>query len=195
MQGTGPGWQGISESIGEFGVARVVKAGGEPPIPIQPSGPPGPNSKYGGIAMARTVAGGAAPGRMNRRFLLVAVLLAVLSAVLVYAKISATKRLVVEARAAAGDTDGRRREAPIEQRTLLTADHARAEERARRTRCCRARIASIADAVGKVTKYPIRRTAGDRRATSSTRAKPATDARCRSSCPTGKRAMSISASR
>ena len=58
--------------------------------------------------MARSVAGGAAPSRLNRKFLFVAVLLAVLSAVLVYAKISATSDSSKSSSGGAGDVDRRR---------------------------------------------------------------------------------------
>ena len=143
--------------------------------------------------MARSIAGGgASPSRLNRKFLVVAVLLAVLSAVLVYARISAPSdsssskaggvtQTVVVAKTA------------IQPRTLLTADQLEVKTVSADSVVVGA-YGTVADAIGKTVKYPI---AANGQITTSNvidTSRPATDASLSLVVPAGKRAMSISAS-
>jgi pilus assembly protein CpaB len=142
--------------------------------------------------MAQRVAG-TAPGRMNRRFLLVAILLAGLSAALVYAKISANDGTSTTSKAAAGDQQVVVAKIPILQRTTITAAMLEIRSVPLNTVAVGA-FTSIPGAVGKVTKFPVEvnQQVVDSAVVDTTR--PAADASLSFVVPTGKRAMSVSAS-
>lgn len=143
--------------------------------------------------MARSVAGGAAPSRLNRKFLVVAVLLAVLSAVLVYAKISATSDSSKSSSGGAGTLTVVVTKAAIEPRTLLTAEQVELKSLPSGAVIPGA-YASIADAVGKTVKYPIQANSQVTTDNVIDTSKPATDSSLSLVIPQGKRAMSIQAS-
>jgi pilus assembly protein CpaB len=103
-------------------------------------------------AMARTVAG-AAPSRTNRRFLIIAVLLAAVSAVLVYARIAANE----DAGPGAATSDTRQvvvAQAAIPANAIISADMIEI----RNVGINGVALDALSDpesAVGKVTKYPV----------------------------------------
>jgi pilus assembly protein CpaB len=142
--------------------------------------------------MARSVAGGAAPSRLNRKFLVVAVLLAVLSAVLVYAKISA-KDDSSTGSSVAGSQAVVVAKAAIEPRTLVTADQLEIKNIPANTIIAGA-YTSIADAVGKTAKFPIQPNAQVTTTNVIDTSKPATADSLALLVPAGKRAMSIQTS-
>jgi pilus assembly protein CpaB len=143
--------------------------------------------------MARSIAGGgAAPSRLNRKFLVVAVLLAVLSAVLVYARISAPSNSSSSKTGGVTQTVVVAKTA-IQPRTLLTADQLEVKTVSADSVVVGA-YGTVADAIGKTVKYPI---AANGQITTSNvidTSRPATDASLSLVVPAGKRAMSISAS-
>ncbi|MGH7621331.1 MAG: SAF domain-containing protein, partial [Gemmatimonadaceae bacterium] len=139
--------------------------------------------------MARSVAGGAAPSRLNRKFLVVAVLLAVLSAVLVYAKISATST-TSKTTVAAGSQSVVVATALIQPRTLITADQLEVKSVAANAILSGA-YSTVADAVGKTAKFPIQANGQITTTNVIDSSKPATDASLALLVPAGERAMSI----
>jgi pilus assembly protein CpaB len=143
--------------------------------------------------MARSIAGGgAAPSRLNRKFLVVAVLLAVLSAVLVYARISAPSDSSSSKTSGVTQTVVVAKSA-IQPRTLLTADQLEVKTVSADSVVVGA-YGTVADAIGKTVKYPI---AANGQITTSNvidTSRPSTDASLSLVVPAGKRAMSISAS-
>jgi Flp pilus assembly protein CpaB len=104
--------------------------------------------------MARSIAG-AAPGRTNRRFLIIAILCAALSAVLVYTAVSRTGGDDGGGGGgAAGSTQIVVAETAIKQRTLVTPEMITLKSVSSRDVIAGA-FTSVDDVVGKVTKYPI----------------------------------------
>jgi pilus assembly protein CpaB len=103
--------------------------------------------------MARSVAGGAAAGRLNRKFLVVAVLLATLSAALVYAKISATTSSTSTG-ASAGSTPIVVAKTEIKQRTAITAEMVQIKNIPSNAVIAGA-FTNVGDVLNKVTKFPI----------------------------------------
>jgi Flp pilus assembly protein CpaB len=142
--------------------------------------------------MAQRVAG-TAPGRMNRRFLLVAILLAGLSAALVYAKISANDTSSTSSKATAGTQPVVVAKIPIKQRTTITAAMLEVKSVPLNTLAVGA-FTDIPAALGKVTKYPIEANQQVVDSGVVDTARPAADAALSYVVPTGKRAMSVSAS-
>jgi Flp pilus assembly protein CpaB len=142
--------------------------------------------------MAQRVAG-TAPGRMNRRFLLVAILLAGLSAALVYAKISANDTSSTSSKATAGAQLVVVAKIPIKQRTTITAAMLEVKSVPLNTVAVGA-FTDIPAALGKVTKYPIEANQQVVDSGVVDTARPAADAALSYVVPTGKRAMSVSAS-
>src|SRR5581483_9650972 len=142
----------------------------------------GPKSLRGNVAMARSVAGGASRSRLNVKFLLVAAVLAVLSAVLVYAKISSGSDS--SGSAGAGAQDVVVAKGVIRERTTITADMLEVKSVP----------ANAADVVGKVTKFPIQ--ANEQVVSSSVVdvSRPVVGDVLSYVVPNGKRAISIQAS-
>jgi pilus assembly protein CpaB len=102
--------------------------------------------------MARTVAG-AAPSRTNRRFLIIAVLLAVVSAVLVYAQIASDEG----GSGGAASSDTRQvvvAKAEIPANAIVTSDMLEIRNVAANGIALDA-LSDPSTAVGKVTKYPV----------------------------------------
>lgn len=141
--------------------------------------------------MAQRVAGGA-KGRMNRRFLLVAILLAGLSAALVYAKISANGTSTTS-KAVAGNQQVVVAKIAIKQRTTITPAMLELKSVPLNTLAVGA-FTSVNDALGKVTKFPVE--ANQQLVSSAVvdTTRPAADAALSYVVPTGQRAMSVSAS-
>lgn len=132
-------------------------------------------------------------GRLNRRFLLVAILLAGLSAALVYARIAATDDGGSGGTAAGGDQPVVVSRVEIKQRTTITEDMLEIKTVAANGITAGA-FTSIEDAVGKVSKYPI---AVNQQVTASAvvdTSRPVADAALSLVVPTGMRAVSINAS-
>jgi pilus assembly protein CpaB len=141
--------------------------------------------------MAQRAAGGA-QGRTNRRFLLVAILLAGLSAALVYAKISANDT-THSTSVAVGDQQVVVAKIPIKERTTITASMLEVKSVPLNSVAVGA-YTDITGAVGKVTKYPVevnQQLVGSAVIDTS---RPIANAALSLVVPTGKRAMSISAS-
>ncbi len=132
-------------------------------------------------------------GRLNRRFLLVAILLAGLSAALVYARITATDDGSSGGSAAAGDQRVVVARVAIKQRTTITSDMLEIKNLAGNSITAGA-FTSVEEAVGKVTKFPIE--INQQVVTTSVvdTSRPVTDAAIAYVVPTGKRAVSIRAS-
>ena len=103
--------------------------------------------------MARSIAG-AAPGRTNRRFLVIAVLFAVMSAVLAYTALSRTGGDDGKSGAAAGDTQVVVAKRPIQQNIKVTADMLALKSVPSDTVVAGA-FTSVTDAVDKVTRFPL----------------------------------------
>ncbi|MHB8682806.1 MAG: Flp pilus assembly protein CpaB [Dehalococcoidia bacterium] len=142
--------------------------------------------------MARSVAGAASPSRLNRKFLVVAVLLAVLSAVLVYAKISATSGTTPTA-ATTGNQTVVVAKVAIQPRTVVTADQLMLKSISAGA-VIGGSFGNIADAVGRTAKYPIQ---ANEQVTASNvidTSKPVSGSALSLVVPAGKRAMSIQAS-
>jgi pilus assembly protein CpaB len=105
--------------------------------------------------MARSVAG-AAPGRTNRRFLIIAVLFAALSGALVFAWMSAQdKGGGGGGSGAAGSQEAVVAKTEIRQRTTITADMLEVKSIPANL-IVAGHYTTIDDVVGKVTKLPIR---------------------------------------
>ncbi len=138
--------------------------------------------------MARSVAG-AAPSRLNRKFLLAAVVLAVLSAVLVYAKISA-KGGSSSGTVAAGSQQVVIAKTAIQPRTTITPQMLELKSVPSNLVVAGA-FSKLDDVVGKVTKFPIDVNQQVISAAVVDLSKPATTLTLSVVVPTGKRAMSI----
>ncbi len=141
--------------------------------------------------MARTVAG-SAPGRTNRKFLIVALLFGALTAALFYA-LTARDSGEPASAVSAGDVQVVVARVPIRQRTTITADMLQVKSIPLNAKIDGA-YASITDAAGKVTKFPIAVNQQVVTASVVDVAKPVTDAALSYVIPTGRRAMSIQAS-
>ncbi len=102
--------------------------------------------------MARSVAG-AAPGRLNRKFLVVAVLLATLSATLIYAGLS-SRRSGSSSSSSGGSQAVVVAKTAIKQRTIITADMLDVKSIGQDAVSAGA-FTTIDDVIGKVTKFPI----------------------------------------
>jgi pilus assembly protein CpaB len=129
---------------------------------------------------------------MNRRFLLVAVLLAGLSAALVYAKISSDSGGTTSPNISAGDSQVVVAKVPIKQRTTITP--AMLEVKSVRLPLATGAFTTVQDAVGKVTKFPIEVNQQVVASSVVDTSRPIADAALSYVVPTGRRAMSISAS-
>ncbi len=141
--------------------------------------------------MAQRVAG-AAGSRTNRRFLIVAILLAGLSAALVYAKISTNDGTSSET-AVAGDQPVVVAKVAIKQRTQLSADMLQVKNVPANSVALGA-ITSLQDAIGKVTKYPIEVNQQVLSSAVIDTTKPAATGALTGVIPAGQRAVAISAS-
>jgi pilus assembly protein CpaB len=142
--------------------------------------------------MAQRVAGGA-QGRTNRRFLLVAILLAGLSAALVYAKISASDGGSTSSQVSAGDQQVVVAKVPIKERTTITA----AMVEVKSVPLNSVSVGAITDAtgaIGKVTKFPLEANQQLVGSAIIDTSRPVAGAALSYVVPTGKRAMSVSAS-
>jgi pilus assembly protein CpaB len=129
---------------------------------------------------------------LNRKFLIVAVLLAVLSAVLVYAKISATST-TSKTTVAPGSQPVVVAKASIEPRTLITADQLEVKSVPANAILAGA-YGTITDAVGKTAKFPIQANGQITTSNVIDSSKPASDASLSLLVPAGVRAMSIQTS-
>lgn len=142
--------------------------------------------------MARTVAG-SAPGRTNRKFLVVAVLFGALTAALFYALTARSSSSTGSGSTVAGDVQVVVAKVPIKQRTTITADMLEVKSVPANALTAGA-FSSLADAAGKVTKYPIEVNQQVASSAVVDTAKPVADAALSLVVPTGRRAMSIQAS-
>lgn len=142
--------------------------------------------------MARSVAGGVSPSRLNRKFLVVAVLLAVLSAVLVYAKISA-KSGTTTVSSGTGTQAVVVAKTAIQPRTVVTADQLVLKSISA-SAVIGGSFSNIAEVVGRTAKYPIQ--ANEQLTASNVidTSKPVSGSALSFVIPAGKRAMSIQAS-
>ena len=129
---------------------------------------------------------------MNRRFLLVAILLAGLSAALVYAKISASDG-TTSTKVVAGDQQVVVAKVPIKQRTTITPAMLEVKSVPLNSVAVGA-FTNVQDALGKVTKFPVETNQQLVASAVVDTTRPAADAALSYVVPTGKRAMSISAS-
>jgi pilus assembly protein CpaB len=150
----------------------------------------GLNPDMGEVAMARTVAG-AAPSRTNRRFLIIAVLLAAVSAVLVYAKIAADDTTSGRGAATSDTAQVVVAKAEIPANSVITTDMLEIRNVGVNGIATDA-LSDPASAVGRVTKYPIAANAQVSLGAIVDTAKPAEA--LSELIPTGKRAISITAS-
>lgn len=141
--------------------------------------------------MARTIASGAG-GRTNRRFLLIAVLLAGLSAALVYATISAQSSDGGSG-GGGGSTTVVVAKAPIAASSVIDASMLTTSKVDGDDVVLGAFI-SPEDAVGKITKYPIEANQQIIASAVIDKAAPGAESALAIVVPTGKRAMSIEAS-
>jgi Flp pilus assembly protein CpaB len=139
-------------------------------------------------------AASSAQGRLNRRFLLVAILLAGLSAALVYARIAATDDgSSGGGSTAAGDQRVVVARIAIQERTTITSDMLELKSISANSVTTGA-LTTIEDAVGKVTKFPIEVNQQVLTTAIVDTARPVSDAQLALVVPTDKRAFSISAS-
>lgn len=129
---------------------------------------------------------------MNRRFLLVAILLAGLSAALVYAKISSDSGGTSSPKISAGDSQVVVAKVPIKQRTTITP--AMLEVKSVRLPLATGAFTTVQEAVGKVTKFPIEVNQQVVASSVVDTSRPIANAALSYVVPTGRRAMSISAS-
>lgn len=129
---------------------------------------------------------------MNRRFLLVAVLLAGLSAALVYAKISSDSGGTSSPNISAGDSQVVVAKVPIKQRTTITP--AMLEVKSVRLPLATGAYTTVQEVVGKVTKFPIEVNQQVVASSVVDTSRPIANAALSYVVPTGRRAMSISAS-
>jgi Flp pilus assembly protein CpaB len=135
-----------------------------------------------------------AQGRLNRRFLLVAILLAGLSAALVYARIAATDESGGgDGSASVGDQPVVVARVPIKQRTTITADMLEVKNVAASGMTAGA-LTDVERVVGLVTKYPIEVNQQLTAAAVVDTSRPVADAALNLVVPTGMRAVSINAS-
>ncbi len=104
--------------------------------------------------MARSVAG-AAPGRTNRRFLIIAVLFAALSGALMFAWMSSQSSEGKSGTTAAGSLDAVVAKTDIPQRTTITAEDLEVIS-VPENLIVDGHFTTIDEVVGKVTKLPIR---------------------------------------
>lgn len=141
--------------------------------------------------MARSIAG-SAPSRTNRRFLIIAILLAGLSAALVYAKISAGDD-AGSASTTAGTTQVVVAKEPIKQRETITEAKLQLIP-VPNSNIIPGYFESFEDVVGKVAKFPIEKNGQVVASTIVDTSNPTSDAALSLLVPTGKRAMSIKAS-
>jgi len=138
-------------------------------------------------------AAGSAQSRVNRRFLLVAILLAGLSAALVYARIAATDDSSSGGGGTAGDSPVVVARVAIQERTLITEDMLEIRNVSGNSVAAGAFVA-IEDVAGKVTKFPIEVNQQVIASSVVDTSRPVSDAALSLVIPTGKRGMSISAS-
>lgn len=141
--------------------------------------------------MARTIAG-AAPGRTNRRFLIIAVLLAGLSAALVYA-ITARDSGGSESSGSIGSTQVVVARTAIKQRTAISAEMLELKSVPTNAVITGAYV-SVNDAIGKVTKFPVEANQQLTQSAVVDTSRPASSDALALVVPTNKRAMSIEAS-
>jgi pilus assembly protein CpaB len=130
---------------------------------------------------------------MNRRFLLVAILLAGLSAALVYAKISANGASSTTTKVVAGEQQVVVAKVPIKERTTITAAMLEVKAVPLNSVAVGA-FTNIQGAVGKVTKFPVETNQQLVDSAVVDTSRPIVGAALSYVVPTGKRAMSISAS-
>jgi len=142
--------------------------------------------------MARTVAG-AAPGRTNRKFLVVAVLFGALTAALFYALTARGSNSTGSGPATAGDVQVVVAKVPIKQRTTITAEMLEVKSIPANAVTGGA-FTAAADAIGKVTKYPIETNQQVVSSAVVDTARPVADAALSLVIPNGRRAMSIQTS-
>lgn len=141
--------------------------------------------------MARSIAG-SAPSRTNRRFLIIAVLLAGLSAALMYATISRSPE-TTSSEPSAGTTQVVVARVAIKQRTTLTSEMLTVKG-VPTSNVILGAYSSIEDSIGKVTKYPIEANEQVVAASVVDTSKPVADAALSLVVPAGKRAVAIEAS-
>jgi pilus assembly protein CpaB len=141
-------------------------------------------------AMARTVAG-AAPSRTNRRFLIIAVLLAAVSAVLVYARIAADDTTSGRGAATSDTAQVVVAKAEIPANSVITTDMLEIRNVGVNGIATDA-LSDPASAIGRVTKYPIAANAQVSQSAIVDTARPAEA--LSELIPSGKRAISITAS-
>lgn len=142
--------------------------------------------------MARTIAG-AAPGRTNRRFLIIALLFAVVSAVLAYTALSRGGSDGGGGSVAAGDAQVVVAKRAIQQRTVITADMLELRT-VPSNLVVGGAFTSVTDAVDKVTKFPLEANQQIGTTTVVDTQNPTGDATLAQVVPTGRRAVSISSS-
>ena len=141
--------------------------------------------------MARTVAG-AAPGRLNRKFLVVAVLLAALSATLIYAGLSSRGGGSKSSSGGASVSVVVAKSA-IKQRTTITRDMLDVKTLGQDA-VLAGSFSNADDVVGKVTKFPIEANQQVISTSVVDTTKPTADDALSIVVPSGRRAMSITAS-
>ncbi|MBI5289633.1 MAG: Flp pilus assembly protein CpaB [Chloroflexi bacterium] len=139
-------------------------------------------------------AASSAQGRLNRRFLLVAILLAGLSAALVYARIAATD----DGSSGGGSPSGGDQRvvvarSAIQERTIITKDMLELKNFSASSVTTGA-FTTIEDAVGKVTKFPIEVNQQVVASAVVSTTGSVSNAQISLVVPTGKRAVSIRAS-
>jgi len=137
--------------------------------------------------MARTVT--ATGGRTNRKFLIVALLFGALTAVLFYAMTSNRTSSTTSA-PAAGDQQVVVAKVAVKQRTALTADMLELKSVPLNS-VIAGSYATVADAVGKVTRFPIEANQQVVASGVVDTTRPLGDAALSEVVPTGRRAMSI----
>jgi pilus assembly protein CpaB len=140
--------------------------------------------------MARSVAG-AAPGRTNRRFLIIAVLFAALSGALVYAWMASQSGDEESGGGGAGSQQAVVAKTEIRQRTEITADMLEVKSIPANL-IVEGHFTSIDDVVGQVTKLPIRANEQVTAASVVNTERPSADVLAQV-VPSGKRAFSINA--
>ncbi len=140
-------------------------------------------------------AASSAQGRLNRRFLLVAILLAGLSAALVYARIAATDdgSSGGGGSSVAGDQKVVVARISIQERTTITSEMLELKNVSGNSVATGA-LTTVEDAIGKVTKFPIEVNQQVLSTAVVDTSRPLSDAQLAFVVPTDKRAFSISAS-
>lgn len=141
--------------------------------------------------MARTIAG-AAPGRTNRRFLIIALLFAVVSAVLVYTALSRDSGSSGGGEVA-GETQVVVAKRPILQRTVITSDMLELRN-VPSNLVIGGAYTSVTDAVDKVTKFPLEANQQIGSTVVVDTQNPTGEATLAQVVPTGRRAVSIQSS-